>query len=80
MKTYDVTIKATVIKTIKVDAATEEEAVEQAHCEFTTANDSNAERYEENMLSVVEVEPEVEEVPATIHHDARDTPGFSPGR
>lgn len=55
MPTYDVTITATVTKTIRVEAENEEEAIEQAHESFTTVCDGPDERYEENTDSVVEV-------------------------
>lgn len=56
MKTYAVRIMATVIKTIRVDAENEDEAVALAHEEFTVAPESD-EAYEEETLSVHEVYP-----------------------
>ena len=57
MKTYAVRIMATVIKTICVKAADEEEATVLAHEEFTVAPEHD-EAYEEETLSVHEVYPE----------------------
>jgi hypothetical protein len=55
MPTYDVTITARVTKTIRVEADTEQEAIEQAHESFTTVCDGPDEKYEEDTDSVVEV-------------------------
>ena len=44
---YDVTITASVTKTIRVNASDEDEAVEQAHDVFSVLNDDPRERYDE---------------------------------
>lgn len=55
IKTFRVTIEATVRKTIEVDAENQDEAVEQAHQEFSTENTDDAEKYTEDMVEVEEV-------------------------
>ena len=45
---YDVTITATVKKTLRVNALTEEEAVEEAHQIFSVLNDGEPEKYEQD--------------------------------
>lgn len=55
MPTYDVTIRATVTKTIRVEADTEHEASDLAHGAFTTDCDGSGERYEEQCLDVTTV-------------------------
>ena len=57
MKHYDVTIKATVQKTIRVDAISEDEASEKAHQQFSVLNDDTAEDYEQDTVSIKEVAP-----------------------
>lgn len=52
MKTYLVIIEATVIKTIEVEAKTEEEAIELAHQEFSVEDADGS--YDEETLSVEE--------------------------
>jgi len=54
LKTYDVEIKATVRKTITVEAGDEKSAAEQAHEEFTVASDGDPEHYEQDTLSIKE--------------------------
>jgi hypothetical protein len=54
MKTYDVTIRATVTKTIRVQAESKEDAYCEAHEEFTTECDGE-EYYEEETMNVDEV-------------------------
>ena len=46
MKKYEVIIRATVTKTLHVEADNEEDAVMMAHEEFDVANDHNDENYE----------------------------------
>lgn len=58
LKQYDVTIKATVTKTYRVDAEDEDKAVEEAHTIFSVLNDDIPEDYEEETLNVEEVKPE----------------------
>ena len=56
MKLYNVKIKATVIKTITVEAGDEDSAGEQAHEEFSVRSDGDSEHYEEDTVSVTEEE------------------------
>jgi len=55
MPRFAVTIRATVTKTITVDSDNEEIASEDAHGRFTAANNGDAEKYDEETISVVEV-------------------------
>jgi len=52
---YKVTVMATVTKTLSVEAASEEAAIEAAHEEFTVLSDGNEECYEQDCLDVEEV-------------------------
>lgn len=54
MKHYNVTIRATVTKTLSIVAENEEEAVEMAHQEFSTECDGD-EVYTEDTLDVEEL-------------------------
>ena len=54
MKTYNITISATVTKIITVSAETRQDAVEQAHEEFTVVCDGD-EDYNEETLNVEEL-------------------------
>lgn len=54
-KTYFVTIRATITKTLKVQALNEDHAAECAHEEFTLEADSE-ERYEQDTLHISERE------------------------
>ena len=56
MKTYRITIRATVTKTIRVQADNEQDAIELANEEFDVANDHNDENYEQDMLDITEGE------------------------
>jgi hypothetical protein len=56
MPVYDVTIKATIAKTIRLHAKDQDEAVQQAHELFTPYCDGSEERYEQEFDSIVEVE------------------------
>lgn len=58
MKTYDVTIRATVTKTIRVTEESDTLAIDTAHSLFTTECDGD-EHYEETTLDVTEVEEEI---------------------
>jgi hypothetical protein len=49
---WNVKIKATITKTISVEADTEEEAVELAHQLFTTKCDGLEEDYDEETINV----------------------------
>lgn len=55
MKTFDVTIKCTIIKTIRVEAKDEDEAEEIANSEFTL-DISNDEHYSQNTLDIEWIE------------------------
>lgn len=55
MKTYDVTIQATVTKTIRVEAEDSNEATILAHEEFNVHSGESEERYEEQTLEISEV-------------------------
>ena len=55
MKTFKVTIRATVIKTLKVEAEDEVDAITEAHEDFTVALTDDLEDYEEETLDVREV-------------------------
>ena len=55
MKTYAVTIRATVYKTITVEAENEDDAYVEAHELFSVMPD-DSERYEEETLDIEEVE------------------------
>jgi hypothetical protein len=57
MKTYDVTIKAEIYKTITVTAEDENSAYVEAHEVFSVASDDWPEKYNEETISVVEVLP-----------------------
>ena len=57
MKTYEVTIRATVTKTLKVEAEDKDAAYIAAHEEFSVLNTGEDERYEEETLEVKEVKP-----------------------
>ena len=51
---YTVRIKATVIKDVVVEAASEQEAEELAHGEFTVASEEGGqEKYEQETVSVL---------------------------
>ena len=53
---YDITIEARVTKTYRVFAGDVDEAIEQAHDEFSVANDGPHEDYSETMLTARKVE------------------------
>jgi hypothetical protein len=55
MKTYDVTIRATIYKTIRVEAENENDAYVEAHEVFSVMPD-DSERYEEETMDIEEVE------------------------
>ena len=57
MKTYDVIIRASIIKTVTVTASDEEGAYEAAHDRFTTVCDGSPEHYEQDTLNINEVMP-----------------------
>ena len=55
MKTYNVTIRAVITKTYKVEAESADLATEQAHEIFSVLNDDTDESYEQDMLDVEEL-------------------------
>lgn len=55
MKTYDVTIQATIVKTIRVQAEDEDAAYVEAHERFHPALDHTEERYDEETVDLREV-------------------------
>ena len=56
MKKYWVTIRATVTKTLTVTAKDEESAVQEAHEMFSVLEDGTDENYEQDTLSVEEID------------------------
>lgn len=54
MKTYEVTIKATIVKTLKVQAETAEAAEKQAEEKFTVECDGDDENYQQEILEVTQ--------------------------
>lgn len=54
MKTYDVTIRATITKTIRVEAENEDDAYVEAHEQFSVLPDGE-ERYEQEATDIEEV-------------------------
>ncbi len=52
MQIYEVTIQATVTKTVSVEADNEDDAVELAHEEFSVSSTSNDEKYTQETISV----------------------------
>jgi hypothetical protein len=58
MKTYRVTIRATVTKTVTVEAENEDDATDAAHEDFSVlcGGEDEDERYEEETLSIEEDE------------------------
>lgn len=55
MKTYAVTIKATICKTIQVEAENEDDAYVEAHEQFSVLPDGE-ERYEQEVIDIEEWE------------------------
>lgn len=56
---YDVQIKATVIKTLRVKAKNEDEAAKIAHERFTVTCNGSEEDYEQDTVSISEAKPEI---------------------
>ncbi len=56
MKTYDVTIRAMVTKTLRVEAEDEDAAYQEAHELFNPYSGEAEERYEEETLRIEEVQ------------------------
>lgn len=59
MKTYDVTIRATVTKTIRVQAENEDTAYEIAHEAFSVCDSSDDERYDQETEAIEEITEEL---------------------
>ncbi len=55
MKTYDVTIRAIVTKTLRVEAENADEAYENAHELFSVGCNGDRERYEQDTLDIEEI-------------------------
>ena len=55
MKTYAITVRATVTKTYEIEAESRDEAVETAHEIFSTSSDGVDEDYQQETLDVEEV-------------------------
>jgi hypothetical protein len=55
MKAYNVTIRATIVKTLRVEAEDEDAAYVEAHELFNPYSGEAEERYEEETLRVEEV-------------------------
>ena len=56
MPDYDITIKGTVTKTIRVeDCKTMEEAIEEAHSLFSVSPTDESEKYTEEFISAEEI-------------------------
>lgn len=56
MKTYEVTIRATIYKTITVKAENEDDAYVEAHNRFSVLNDDTPEQYEQDSVGIEEVQ------------------------
>jgi len=56
MKPYEVIIRAIVVKSIRVLADTQEEAIESAHDLFTTECEGDELRYEQETVEVLQPE------------------------
>lgn len=54
MKSFDIKLKATVTKTMTIEAGTEEEAIEIAHSTFSVLNTDSPEDYDEDLVSCKE--------------------------
>lgn len=55
MADYEVTIRATITKTIEVSASTEDEAWDKAHDIFSVQHTGDAEKYEQDTVKIEEV-------------------------
>jgi hypothetical protein len=56
MKPYEVIIRAIIVKSIRVLADSQEDAIESAHDLFTTENDGDELRYEQETVEVLQPE------------------------
>ena len=57
MKPYEVIIRAIIVKSIRVQADSQEEAIETAHDLFTSDCDDQELRYEQETIDVLQPEP-----------------------
>ena len=58
MKQYNVTIRAIITKTLRVEAENEDEATQQAHDRFSVLNDDTDESYEQDCIDIEQAEQE----------------------
>jgi len=56
MKTYEVTIRATIVKTYTIEAQNEDEALATGHDIFSVETDEAPEHYEQDTVDVSEVQ------------------------
>jgi len=56
MKTYDVTIRATIVKTIRVQACDREQADWAAHEQFDVCSTDDPERYDQDTINIWRVD------------------------
>ena len=63
MKIYDVTIRATVTKTIRVQAENEDAACDIAHESFSVCDSSDDEKYEQETETIHEFSEELLNLP-----------------
>lgn len=61
-KLYDVTIVASVRKTYRIGADSEDEAIELAHNIFSVLNDDTDEDYDQETIACEEVDPDDDEI------------------
>jgi hypothetical protein len=59
MKYYEVTIKATIVKTYTIEAESEAKALATANDVFSVENDEAPEHYEQDTVDVTEVQTPV---------------------
>jgi len=55
MKIYNVTIRATITKTLRIEAENEDDAVERAYEDFTVVCDGVEERYSQDVVDVADI-------------------------
>lgn len=56
MKNYEVTICATITKTLSISAESEQAAAEQAHEQFDATHDGGSENYSEKVVACIVAE------------------------
>ena len=52
MKTYNITIRASITKTITIEADSEEKAEELAHEQFSVLHDGRDENYQQDTIDI----------------------------